>query len=109
MDYNVEKYDFDLGDCCLEEVKCLIQRNVEFEHNGDYTEVECPENQCIHSNVFCNVTEIGDGLCQDYNNAALCDFDGGDCCLEEKGSECCKCNCRAELIDEEYWSGLSVG
>ena len=65
--------------------------------------IECPENICIESNTFCNETEIGDGICQDYNNAQLCDYDGGDCCLDEKGSECCICECRYVDISNYYY------
>ena len=108
LDHNIEKYDFDLGDCCLDEVKCLVQSNVE-QPDGAYIEVECPENKCIRSNVFCNLTEIGDGICQDYNNAALCDYDGGDCCLNEKGLSCCKCECKTKLKDEDFLNGQMVG
>ena len=92
LDYNNVKYDFDLGDCCIENVQC-VKRN-ETQYFGK-REIACPEKVCIQSNVFCIQSEIGDGICQDYNNVELCDLDGGDCCLPDKGPDCCYCSCQA--------------
>ena len=37
---------------------------------------------------------IGDGYCDDVNNNEMCEFDGGDCCLEEvKTDFCTSCIC----------------
>lgn len=37
---------------------------------------------------------IGDGICHDATNIELCDFDGGDCCLEQiNTSNCMACQC----------------
>ena len=33
---------------------------------------------------------IGNGVCNDQNNNALCFWDGGDCCGEEVNKEFCK-------------------
>ena len=38
---------------------------------------------------------IGDGICHDATNTEFCDFDGGDCCLEETNTELCiDCICK---------------
>ena len=96
--FNQEEYDFDLGDCCIENVQCVMGgfKTMEF---FDFVEtfdqpVECPEQVCIPSNTFCVQAQVGDGICQDYNNIKMCDFDGGDCCLTNKGNECCDCKCK---------------
>ena len=48
------------------------------------------------NNLVCNENELGDGICQDYNNGPLCDYDLGDCCLRflpNENDECCFCFC----------------
>ena len=36
----------------------------------------------------------GDGFCDDENNNAACDFDGGDCCGDNVNmAVCTKCQC----------------
>ena len=45
---------------------------------------------------------MGDGICQDYNNGPLCDYDLGDCCLSLDKliyDECCDCICH---LDYDY-------
>ena len=69
---------------------------------GSQMETKCPDNQCILSNTFCNKTEISDSICQDYNNNQFCDFDGGDCCLLNKGNECCFCTCKLKWYEQDY-------
>ena len=76
---------------------------------GNQIDVECPENICILSNTFCNKSKIGDGICQDYNNAEYCQYDGGDCCLQEKGHECCHCTCRSIWFHQDYEIGTEPG
>ena len=92
LNLNKDKYFFDIGDCCLdEEFKCRL--------GADY--VDCPQNPCIQSNNFCIAEELGDGLCQDYNNGPYCDFDLGDCCTKNSDldtsdakRDCCACKCK---------------
>ena len=36
---------------------------------------------------------IGDGYCQDSSNSEQCDFDGGDCCLNQIVVACYDCMC----------------
>ena len=76
---------------------------------GQQIDTECPKDVCILSNTFCNESKIGDGLCQDYNNSEYCQYDGGDCCLQEKGSECCHCSCRSFWFNQDYDIGTKPG
>ena len=92
LNFNQDKYFFDIGDCCLDkEIKCRFGANY----------IECPHDTCIQSNNFCIAEELGDGLCQDHNNGPYCDFDLGDCCTsknnhlnESDSKDCCACFCR---------------
>ena len=82
---NRENY-FDVGDCCIDNPKCLSSiLSFHFE--------ECPENPCIQSNIFCISEELGDGICQDHNNGPFCQYDLGDCCLVPGNFTSCGCNC----------------
>ena len=53
----------------------------------------------LHLNSYvlaCNPNEIwllGDGLCHDSSNSEQCDFDGGDCCLNQIVAACYDCMC----------------
>ena len=41
---------------------------------------------------------IGDGYCDDENNKEECNFDGGDCCLDEiDANYCTECICYEDL------------
>ena len=59
--YNQESYDFDLGDCCIQDVKCFVP-SIDFHIGNGQDEVDCPPQLCIQSNTFCNQDEIGDGV-----------------------------------------------
>ena len=125
LNLNQEKYFFDVGDCCLE-VHDFEAMTCRFEEE----DVECPQNVCIPSNNFCIAEELGDGICQDYNNGPYCNYDLGDCCPEEneylkkrdlpkksigkgkeKGSnmkpeklqDCCGCFCHQVSHDEHHF------
>ena len=94
LSFNAVQYDFDLGDCCIPEVECWQEDYPNISGISGFQRTDCPDDMCILSNTFCIESKIGDGICQDYNNAAFCDYDGGDCCMLEKGTECCQCHCR---------------
>ena len=51
--YNKEEYDFDLGDCCLDNSKCLtttIYAGWDPTFYGiSHDQVDCPDNVCIQS------------------------------------------------------------
>ena len=50
------------------------------------------------SNTFCITEELGDGICQDYNNGPFCDYDLGDCfAINSNLDECC--NCKTSFTD----------
>ena len=41
-----------------------------------------------------NLSGIGNGYCDDENNNDECNFDGGDCCLDNVLTDyCTKCQC----------------
>ena len=88
--YNHESYDFDLGDCCIQDVKCFVP-SIDFHIGNGQDEVDCPPQLCIQSNTFCIQDEIGDGVCQSYNNVELCNYDAGDCCLNDDWNICTEC------------------
>ena len=76
LGFNNKEYFFDIGDCCQEDPTCMSSTFV-----STARDEFCPENVCIESNIFCVEEELGDGICQGYNNGPLCDHDLGDCCL----------------------------
>ena len=46
-----------------------------------------PENL---NNLDCNHVVAGDGYCDDYYNWGVCNFDNGDCCLENINTLFCR-------------------
>ena len=93
--YNQEKYDFDLGDCCIPDAQCYTPPISGYAHELS----DCPENVCIQSNTFCVPNQVSDGICQDYNNHGMCYYDGGDCCLTNTDqSQCCECHCKGDYL-----------
>ena len=100
MDYNNKEYFFDIGDCCLKpepELGLLCVQNQEL--------VTCPDNLCIESNHYCIEHELGDGICQDYNNGPYCNYDLGDCCstFDEAYEDCCTCACHTFSPFDPYF------
>merc|ERR1711962_582983 len=78
--------DFDGGDCCLTVV-----------NKSFCTRCECLSPQRgRQGSLGCeNPEHKGDGLCDDGNNHAGCDFDGGDCCgFNVDTSFCTECACK---------------
>ena len=106
--FNIDKYFFDIGDCCLEfnlyeEMTCRFEA----------VYVECPQHTCIRSNNFCIAEELGDGICQDHNNGPFCHYDLGDCCSphnnhleisDPKAKDCCGCYCHDHQV---RWVGVN--
>ena len=35
----------------------------------------------------------GDQICDDINNNPICEYDGGDCCVNVNTDYCSECNC----------------
>ena len=72
---------------------------VGFDYDFDFLQCECldpkpkpPEPKCA------DVTYKGDGICDDANNNAGCEYDGGDCCEKSVGGPvkkdyCKQCKC----------------
>ena len=96
---NIENY-FDVGDCCLNNTRCVFDSYPDLKPQdipiGTETKHPCPEDICVKSNIYCISSQLGDGLCQDHNNGPLCDLDLGDCCLPSRYDfdTCVECNCR---------------
>ncbi len=78
---NHEGCEFDGGDCCQLVQKCY----------GCYADwCKCHEtgsNMCCHSDM--DLEYIGDGECDDSLNKGECNYDGGDCCLEDVVTDFC--------------------
>ena len=36
---------------------------------------------------------VGNGYCNDETNTVICNYDGGDCCLNIKTEKCSECSC----------------
>ena len=71
--------------------------------------MDCPETTCVKSNIYCIPNEVGDGICQDYNNGPYCDYDLGDCCLGNKTESCCYCYCDFLMLEGPAVVPVSVG
>ena len=101
LNYNHAKYYFDVGDCCLENLNCILRLENSTVNIGFVSiDQPCPENPCIQSNNFCVPEELGDGICQDHNNGPLCHYDMGDCCMVGRNVEhCCTCACKLNGVD----------
>ena len=64
---NIVQCNYDGGDCCG---SCI---------NKEY----CSECSCLNNKTLTNRipnARVGDGFCNDENNNADCNYDGGDCC-----------------------------
>ena len=105
LNQNNEDHYFDFGDCCLEDISCRVK----FFNQTDFVDKYCPPNPCIKSNIFCVKEELGNGICEDYNNGPYCDYDLGDCCLsppnhswttpgEISKRDCCVCSCKQSAL-----------
>jgi hypothetical protein len=72
---------YDGGDCCL----ATVQNNQGIVKTNYCDECACldPDNQYVPTTTeSCgNANWAGDGTCDDQNNNAACEYDGGDCCL----------------------------
>ena len=96
--YNNVDYFFDYGDCCLEDPICQVLIYGESWRGHSITktkQIDCPDNVCIRSENYCIKDQIGDGICQDYNNSPFCNYDLGDCCMPVRELDfCCSCICK---------------
>ena len=87
LGFNNEEHFFDIGDCCQENAQCMSSTLLSTKGDGD-----CVEDNCIQSNIFCVKEELGDGICQGYNNGPYCEHDLGDCCLPTESQTNYTCN-----------------
>merc|ERR1712032_498037 len=84
---------FDGGDCCAKSLGKAVSKTY------------CKECKCLDPNPKaptpppCGIEAYkGDGNCDDENNNAGCDYDGGDCCVKSLGGPvkkdyCKECKC----------------
>merc|ERR1711907_279062 len=91
--------DWDGGDCCE---ATAPQGYVDTTYCTDCAcldpEVEDTAGPVVTPQLICSVLSWkGDGYCDDGNNNAGCDFDGGDCCAATAGvvdtQYCSECAC----------------
>jgi hypothetical protein len=58
--------------------------------------IACNKTQIFTAKQCPEPSEQGDGFCEDSLNIDVCDFDGGDCCLEIIDSHfCTECLCKS--------------
>ena len=80
---NIPECNYDNGDCCLPNpltMYCTLCLCKSYDYHGEI---------CRN-----DITQIGDGLCDDATNVQECDFDGGDCCGNDVSTELCEiCTC----------------
>ena len=97
---NTEECLYDGGDCCLEEISNQFCTTCFCHQDGSYhdsVQTTIYSTTSTTTNLVCSShleTYIGDGFCDDNTNSFICQFDGGDCCLDELKTEfCIMCNC----------------
>jgi len=91
---NVESCEYDGGDCCHTPGKENLQQFI-------YCDAcECRDPNGKASPLKCRLPKYqGDDHCDDGNNKASCDWDGGDCCGPDVNTKyCTDCLC----LDPEY-------
>ena len=67
--------------------------------HGD-CEWDSANHQCVNKGECLNGSPqyIGDNFCDDNNNNENCNFDGGDCCLENVNTQyCSECQCMVSM------------
>ena len=91
-DTNNQLCNFDGGDCCGPYVifdfciECICKEDV-----STVTEMTITVGQTSSCTML---HYVADGFCDDVTNNHFCDYDGGDCCLEDTinvACEVCKC------------------
>ena len=111
MNLNNIQYFFDAGDCCLDSPDCQLLLEANDDCLWGYgspkqvkaIDIVCPEHRCIKSDVYCIEEFMGDGICDDFNNSHLCEFDLRDCCgpdreLDGSLDTCCICECLPSIF-----------
>ncbi|CAN0440595.1 unnamed protein product, partial [Pylaiella littoralis] len=105
QDNNNAGCGYDGGDCCS--CTCTVPEN---EWDDDYfygcrefacidPEATCAEDDDITADMIENcdyVRGVGNGFCDESNNNALCNYDGGDCC---------ECTCEPREVDDDWYYG----
>eukprot|EP00903_Cladosiphon_okamuranus_P005790 g5737.t1 len=101
---NKPECDYDGGDCC--ECTCVVDEDDEDDgwkcsHNAGFACID-PAAPCVDDDEITvemvehchNAGNIGNGYCDEGNNTAECNYDGGDCC---------ECTCESPVdADDDY-------
>ena len=61
-------------------------------------------------NIVCeNQMYVGDGYCDDENNNLKCNYDGGDCCLDQVLTDYCTiCTCYENVTTRAPTTGKHI-
>ena len=95
---NIDECNFDNGDCCLPIINSLYCIEC-FCHQDGTQHDFMSQTSTVKINTFntCSshkLAYIGDGYCDDTTNVPICNFDGGDCCLDPIQDDFCLfCQC----------------
>jgi hypothetical protein len=82
---NIAECEYDGGDCCV------VNANTNFCSDCDCHLIEICAAGYHHPLV-------GNGFCNDETNIAECEYDGGDCCVENVNTNFCS-DCGCHLIE----------
>lgn len=96
---NIEAFEYDHFDCCLESTA----------DHSSCTDCICHLTQKVNLQSFCLALNIGDHFCNDECNNYLGKYDGGDCCTPHVDSYFCNtCACHNQYITTFIPECLSV-
>ena len=86
--------NYDGGDCCGIDINtdyCIVCQCLE----GSGVDPTTPTTTSEGPGIGCENSWIGDNFCDDVNNNAGCNYDGGDCCGDDVDTTyCIECNCK---------------
>ena len=88
---NHPECDYDGGDCCTD-TKHLYCKKCECKEKDKIKHKHCPKPFYVH-----------DGNCDDENNIAECDYDGGDCCTDVEQKYCTECECKTDNVSDPMY------
>lgn len=106
---NIADCLYDGGDCCLERITDRFCDVCICHETGVRHQATTPLPTA--SSYWWSTTQggcldhrlpmVGDGYCDDVTNDFLCDYDGGDCCVDEPNHEFCLiCACKEGIVPE---------
>ena len=93
---NIEKCNYDGGDCCDHSANTDFCIKCECHNESFSSSFSSTSSGCIY---------VGDGYCDDFDNVEECNYDGGDCCDQSADKSYCEiCQC----YNESFSSTLST-